>query len=53
MKIIVHSLLDGVCENNEFIVYLTDNNDNKLEAELCKYDNLMEILTVFRTKMKK
>lgn len=51
MKIVVHSLLSGICNDYEFIVYLSDNNDNKLEAHLCKYDNLMEVISNFRLKL--
>jgi hypothetical protein len=51
MKILINQLINNVSKDYEFIVYLLDNNDNKLEAQLCKYDNLMEVISNFRLKL--
>jgi hypothetical protein len=52
MKILVKLLSPEVKTLSGWIVYVMDDNDNALQADVCDLDSLVNVITKFKTKYK-
>ena len=52
MKILVKMLSQEVKSIDGWIVYVMDDNDNAVEADVCDLNSLVSVITKFETKYK-